>query len=204
MSSYRCNRYLLQTLFFNLYNSFEMKKLIFSCFLALGLCSLTGNSIGEVPDFPKYNPKLYLDVMCPTCSFQGTFSSASTCCQNGGTCSCTCGAFTASCTSCSAPPKNETSIQKVKESNEFTLVSISEEQYANILMLAEILKSDKTSNGIKSYSYLSEMMTNLNEAKYSEYHKNANSFVTTLGYLSEKTKTKVNRLMENVGTDFRI
>jgi hypothetical protein len=177
-----------------------MKSLILIFGLAFGLNFLNSSDVKELP---AYNPQLKLAIEAD-CTCTGTFCSASTNCQNGGTCSCTCGVFTCSCTSCSKPPKHEASVRDSKKTFDSSPVSVSSEQYANIVKLANILKTDSSKDATQAVELISEMIVDLNEKKYENYHEKAFVMVNTLKSLSKETRSQVNNFLESVGESDRI
>ncbi len=179
-----------------------MKSIILISSLLLS-AGFFGNVNKSTSELPKYNPKLEL-VLVDDCHCNGTFCSAAGNCQNGGTCSCSCGVFSCTCTSCTAPPKDEVSIDKSIKYFDSSPVSVSEEQYANIEKVAEILKIDGSPKATEAYNKLSEMIENLNATKYQEYRKCADTLVSTLKVLSQETRDKINNFIASKGSDDKI
>lgn len=158
---------------------FSMRFIYALLIAAFALMAFSPNGKNDKPKFPKYDPTLTLPA--GSCMCCGVFTCCSKTCSKGD-CNCTCGAFTCSCTNCT-----------IQTTMEIYPVSVSEEQYAKINNLANILYSANDEISAKSYYTLIEMVSFLKSKNYSEYDAKAKLLQNTLLLsLPKNVKEKIN------------
>jgi hypothetical protein len=158
-----------------------MKKVFFSlAFMLIGLFA-SANTNGE---FPKYSSVLYLEEAC-SCS--GMFSS----CSGSGSCSCSCGYFSCTCTANEDKLKNAIAVN----------ISISEDQYGNIIKLADELTKLKMD---KAVTYLKESIEFLKDKDAINFEVKRKDFFNELSNMSNKKKNKLNKFFANIGAEERV
>lgn len=155
-----------------------MKNLFQLCIAVFLAFSFSVNA-KETP-FPEYSKKM---TIVASCACNGLFSS----CVGKGSCVCSCGFFSCSCSS----DKQDTQKQVSNKP-----ISISEKQFKNIELLADKLDEIGAS---KARVYLANIVESVRDSDMEKLQKSRAKYLKELEMLDMVSKSKINQFFRSIG-----